>query len=117
MNKICYVESQGITVTKVDKQFNVTRETLKAGVFKPSWRQPTVSLEEYAEIEVARAKERAAREAEAAQEEPERLKYEQLVERGLEDDEKLLDKATTNDRKWDDWKDDHPKGSAVTKRY
>ena len=117
MNGFCDVENKGITVTKIDKQFNVTRETLKAGVFKPGWRQPTVSIEEYAKIEVERARERAEREAEAAKEEPEHLKYEQLVERGLEDDEKLLDKATMNDRNWDNWKDDNPKGSGVTKRY
>lgn len=38
-------------------------------------------------------------------------RYDQLVADGLEDEEELVDKATSKDRAWDDWKDDHPRGS------
>ena len=38
-------------------------------------------------------------------------KQAQLEEDGLEDDLGLVEKATIRDRNWDDWKDDHQKGS------
>ena len=43
--------------------------------------------------------------------------YAQLEEDGDEDDEELVDRATLKDRNWDDWKDDHPRGSGRTKRF
>lgn len=38
-----------------------TRETIQAQVFRPSWRQPTMSIEEFAEIEMRDAIEREKR--------------------------------------------------------
>jgi hypothetical protein len=38
-------------------------------------------------------------------------RYDQLVQAGQEDDEALLDQAVYKDRAWDDWKDEHPRGS------
>eukprot|EP00511_Aplanochytrium_stocchinoi_P000055 CAMPEP_0204823052 /NCGR_PEP_ID=MMETSP1346-20131115/1207_1 /ASSEMBLY_ACC=CAM_ASM_000771 /TAXON_ID=215587 /ORGANISM="Aplanochytrium stocchinoi, Strain GSBS06" /LENGTH=392 /DNA_ID=CAMNT_0051949585 /DNA_START=104 /DNA_END=1279 /DNA_ORIENTATION=+ len=109
-------EKRGIEVTRIDANFQVKREVLKAGVFKPSWRQPTMSLEEYAKIEVADALEREKREAmKTKEEEMEKIKSHNVIEQGLEDDIEIVDKATMNDRAWDDWKDDNPKGSGRTK--
>lgn len=40
-----------------------------------------------------------------------RRRYDQLEMDGDEDDEELVEKATHRDREWDDWKDEHPRGS------
>ena len=86
---------------------SVRREELKAQVFQPGWRQPTMTLEELAEIELKDALERQERSKNAKG--PDK-KYAQLEEEGLEDDEELVDKATVRDRAWDDWTDENPKG-------
>ena len=44
------------------------------------------------------------------------LRAAQLHEAGLEDDADRADAAAYEDRKWDDWRDDHTRGSGVTKR-
>lgn len=44
-------------------------------------------------------------------------RMQQLEEEGLEDDAELVERAAYRDREWDDWKDDHPKGSGVTKKF
>lgn len=49
-------------MTHINPQFEMRRETVKAGVFQPGHRLPTMSLEAYAEMEMADAKERQARE-------------------------------------------------------
>lgn len=38
-------------------------------------------------------------------------RYNQLEIDGDEDDEELVEKAVHRDREWDDWKDEHPRGS------
>lgn len=108
---------KGITVTRIDQNMLSTRETIQAQVFRPSWRQPTMSIEEFAEIEMRDAIEREKRAKENREANPEILDLKQLHEQGLEDNEELLDKATEKDRNWDDWKDDNPKGRGVTKRF
>lgn len=100
-------QGQGISVTHINPQFEMRRETIRSGVFQPGHRLPTMSLEEYAEQELADAKERQRREQEAPQA-PRR--YDQLAEDGDEDDDKLVDEATYKDRAWDDWKDANPRG-------
>lgn len=106
--------SKGLEVTHLYPDMSSERETIKAQVFRPSWRQPTVSLEEYADMEMAQLKEREERQKDAPQRDQ---KYHQLLEEGLEDDTELVDKATVRDRDWDNWKDDHPKGAGVTNRF
>ncbi|ETI49104.1 hypothetical protein L917_06658 [Phytophthora nicotianae] len=101
------VQGQGIEVTRINPQMEMRRETIRSGVFKPGHRLPTMTLEEYADREVADAMERQKREQEAPQG-PRR--YDQLVEDGDEDDEKLVEEATYKDRAWDDWKDANEKG-------
>ncbi|KAL3666456.1 hypothetical protein V7S43_008705 [Phytophthora oleae] len=100
-------QGQGIEVTRINSQMEMRRETIRSGVFKPGHRLPTMSLEEYADREVADAMERQKREQEAPQG-PRR--YDQLVEDGDEDDEKLVEEAAYKDRAWDDWKDANEKG-------
>mmetsp|Transcript_10533 Transcript_10533/g.12091 ORF Transcript_10533/g.12091 Transcript_10533/m.12091 type:complete len:376 (+) Transcript_10533:91-1218(+) len=105
-------------VTRIDENFKIKREIFQDGVFKPSWRQPTMSLEEYAQIEMANAMEREKREAEKTiEDEMNTIKSHNVREKGLEDDIDIVDRATMNDRRWDNWKDDNPKGSGVTKKY
>lgn len=42
---------------------------------------------------------------------PSRRRYDQLEKDGDEDNEDLVEQAARYDREWDDWKDDHPRGS------
>jgi immunoglobulin-binding protein 1 len=107
---------QPLQVTRVTKdafgQLTVKREEIRSGVLRPAWNQPTLSLEELAEREVRDALEREERqklsEAEARRE-PRR--YDQLQKDGAEDDADLVDASAALDRKWDDWKDENPRGS------
>ena len=76
---------------RIGTDLKMTKETIKAGVFRPWWNLPTRSMEDYAEEEL-----RHMRESEAAREQEEKpdRRYKQLEEEGLEDDEELVDKAT-----------------------
>lgn len=71
-----------------------------------------MSLEELAEKEVAAAMERDEKQklAEASQKDAPR-KYEDLVRDGMEDDADLVDASADLDRRWDDFKDENPRGS------
>ncbi|KAH7465986.1 hypothetical protein KRP22_014970 [Phytophthora ramorum] len=100
-------QGQGIEVTRINPQMEMRRETVRSGVFQPGHRLPTMTLEEYADRELADAQERQKREQEAPQG-PRR--YEQLVEDGDEDDLALVEESTYKDRAWDDWKDANEKG-------
>ncbi|KAG5190533.1 TAP42-like protein [Tribonema minus] len=103
-------------VSKVNGQLQMQKELVRARVFQPTIAPPTMSLEEYADREVAEAMERAEREKNAPQ--PDR-RFEQLVADGEDDNVELLDKATIKDREWDAWKEDHPKGygNKANKRF
>lgn len=46
----------------INADFQITRENFKAAVFRPGHRLPTMSLEEYADKEIAEAMERGKRE-------------------------------------------------------
>jgi len=83
------------------------KEQIKAGVFQPGHRQPTMSLEEFADMEVADALARAQRQKDAPPP-PRRIK--QLEDDGDEDDERLVEEAAYLDRSWDQFKDENPKG-------
>lgn len=93
-------------------ELQVRREELRGQVFRPGWNQPTMSLEELAQREVQQAMEREERQksAEAAQSTAPR-RYQQLVKDGMEDDVDLVNASAELDRKWDDWKDENPRGS------
>jgi len=112
------INKKPLEVTRVTKdpisgQLVVRREEIRSNVFRPGWNQPTVSLEEFAQLEVTDALARSTRQSEIENTDdilrPKR--YEQLVKEGKEDDPTLVDLSVDVDRKWDDWKDEHPKGS------
>jgi len=104
-------------VTRVSRdpvtgQLQLKREETKSTVFRPGWNQPTMTLQQYGDMEVARAREREARQKQAEQDilqKPRR--YEQLVKDGMEDNATLVDASAKLDREWDEWKEANPKGS------
>jgi hypothetical protein len=105
-----------LRVTQITKdaagQLQVRREEIRGGVFRPGWNQPTMSLDELAEREVRDALERERRQRAAeAQAALGPRRYGQLLRDGLEDDAGLVDASADVDRKWDDWKDENPRGS------
>jgi len=88
------------------------KQELQSQVFRPSWNQPTMSLEELGEQEVKEAMAREAKQKiseDKAKDAPRR--YEYLVRDGMEDNADLVDASAQIDRAWDDWKDENPKGS------
>ncbi len=89
---------------------------MKATVFGPGIAPPTISLEEFADMEKEAAEARAKQQADAPKGP---RKYAQLELDGDEDDLDLVDEATMEDRRWDDWKDDNPRGwgNKMGKRY
>lgn len=107
----------GLKVTRITKdgmtgQLQIRKEEIRSGVFKPGWNQPTMSLQELAEREVAAAMEREERQKKseaAAANAPRR--FEHVVKDGMEDDADLVDASAALDQKWDDWKDENPRGS------
>ena len=58
---------RGLQVQHIGADLTIKREEIKAGVFRPSWRQPTMTLEEFADKEVADALERQERNKYVAQ--------------------------------------------------
>jgi len=106
------LELTHITQDSTTGELQIRREQIQSQVFRPGWNQPTMSLEELAEREMNDAKERHERQlqAEEAQKGQPR-RYEFLKKDGLEDDADLVDASAELDRKWDDWKDENPRGS------
>lgn len=93
-------------------QIQIRRDTARNEVFRRGWNQPTMSIEELAEREVADAMAREERQKQAEEQQREApRRYEQLVKDGLEDRADLVDASADLDRKWDDWKDENPRGS------
>lgn len=88
------------------------RQELQSSVFRPSWNQPTMTLEELGEKEMKEAIEREARQklAEAENKNAPR-RYEYLARDGLEDNTDLVDASARLDREWDEWKEQNPRGS------
>jgi immunoglobulin-binding protein 1 len=93
-------------------KLEIKRDEIQSKIFRPSWNQPTMSLEELGEREYHEAVEREARqkvsEAERAND-PRR--YDDLVRDGMEDNVDLVDASAKLDQAWDDWKDENPRGS------
>ena len=112
-------EGPGIQVTRTSKvgdEIIMTKEVIRANVFESRMAKPTMTLEEFADIEVANAI--AREQAQLDAEQPIR-RYNQLVADGDEDKEELVDQATEKDREWDDWKDNNPRGwgNKMNKRF
>ena len=78
-------------IIKIGSDLSMTRETIKASVFRPWWNLPTRSMADYAEEEMYHMRE--AEKARENEEKPDK-RMKRLEEEGLEDDEELVDKAT-----------------------
>ena len=110
-------------VLKIGRDLSVTRESIKADVFKPWWNLPTRSMDDYAEQEMRHMREVEA--AQAAAPKPD-MRMKELEEKGLEDDMELVDKATVRcargggvrrrERQHEDWMDSISRGIGNTKR-
>ena len=101
-----------VTQDPITGQLQFKKESVRNSIFKPSWNQPTMTLDELAEKEVQEATQRSIQQ-QAAEEERKHQprRYELLVRDGLEDDDRLVDASAKLDRDWDDWKDQNPRGS------
>lgn len=114
-----------VRMNKVGSQITSTKETIKADVFKPHVPPPTMTLEEFGRLEMEDALQRQRKENEQKEMQKQegadasRRRYGHLLSEGLEDDADLVDKATINDREWDDWKDNNIRGigNKMNKRY
>lgn len=110
-------DRQPIALTHLDVvngQLRIRKEEIKKKALFHNPNLPTMSLEEFAQLEYRDMleRERSQKEIEKNKTDSDsRYKYKQLVEQGKEDDEKLVNIATMEDRKWDDWKDENPRGS------
>ncbi|KAL6771215.1 hypothetical protein ACKKBF_B34395 [Auxenochlorella protothecoides x Auxenochlorella symbiontica] len=80
------------------------RQQVRDNVFKPSHILPTMSVEQFGELEARAAAQRAQREEEAARE---RARAEAGRRSDDEDDDAA---AKQKERSMDDWKDDNPRG-------
>ena len=110
----------GIEITKTSKGLDgnvlMNKETIKANVFVPSMQGPSMTLEEFGDLEKAAAIERSRVQAENAASgkgedtENNTRRYANLVADGDEDVTRLVDAATYNDRDWDTFKEHNPRG-------
>ena len=82
------------------------REQYSNQVFKPGHILPTMSIEEFAEQEVADALRRQANEEE----------NKQIRENEDPDSQEVLEREREKVSRMDDWKDWNPKGSGITKQ-
>lgn len=107
------MEVTHITQDPVTGELIFQKEKIKSSVFRPSWNLPTVSLAQFADQErhaaLQRSKQQDEEERNASRLQPKR--YDQLVADGMEDDSNLVDASAALDRKWDDFKDENPRGS------
>ena len=86
------------------------KEQIQSGVFRPSWNLPTKSLAQLGDQERAAALQRS-KQQHIDQKDQQPKRYDQLLAEGLEDDSDLVDASASLDRKWDDFKDENPRGS------
>jgi hypothetical protein len=110
----------GIEITRTSKGADgsvlMDKETIRANVFVPSMQGPSMTLEEFGDMEKAAAIERSRVQAEnaatgkGADTENLTRRYANLEADGDEDVMRLVDAATYNDRDWDTFKEHNPKG-------
>jgi len=91
------------------------RETVRSGVFRPSHRAPTMTIEEFADIEISDAMDRDARQKAAAKHKPtiaeDTRRRDQLEEASDEEDTERYDQARYRSEAWANWLEAHPRGS------
>ncbi|KAJ1446045.1 hypothetical protein M885DRAFT_547864 [Pelagophyceae sp. CCMP2097] len=103
---------RGIRIVRVDPDANdrveFKRDFVKAGVFQPHYQQPTQTLEDFADMEIAGAMERSRRAALGPT--METRKTAQLHEDGDEDDAALYASAQQRDENWAVYQEHNPRG-------
>lgn len=88
------------------------RQEIRSNVVKSAWSQPTMSLEEFADREVADALERESRQkASEVHQKTQPRRYDQLVKDGMEDNADLVEASAVLDRRWDQFKEENRRGS------
>ena len=91
------------------------RERLRAGVFRPGHELPSMTVEEFGELEVQRMREQESMkmEVEAQQRREEAMSVAGgggWPKRGMDDDDEHNDEEVMKQRARDDWKDSNPYG-------
>ena len=112
-------DGKGLRVLKIAPnergEIATTRERVRAGVFQPGHRLPTMSLEEFADLEVADAMQRSAAQKAAAEHKPsiaeDTRRRDELERDGDDDDTARFDAARDRTEAWADWLEEHPRGS------
>ena len=79
------------------------RQDMIQQVFQPGGSQPTMTLDEFADIEIAKMQEQERMMKQAA--------AEKAKEKDNSSDEEVDTKKQLEARRWDDWKDDNEKGA------
>ncbi|CAM9188329.1 unnamed protein product [Scytosiphon promiscuus] len=103
--------NNGLEVTHISRvggNLQIRKEDVRAKVFKPTVAPPTMTVEEFGELELERARTQqdAPKDSSSV-----RRRYDQLEMDGDEDNEDLVEQAARYDREWDDWKAENPRGS------
>jgi immunoglobulin-binding protein 1 len=98
------------THTKVNKLINQRQEILDK-LNQPCYAQPTMTLDEFDELEYTLMKNKEKKVADAAQ-----ARKEELARYGIEnsddsENEMVADAKRYKEREWDDWKDENEKGA------
>jgi hypothetical protein len=94
---------------KCDPMYNIRqKQDLIESVFSMGNRGPTMTLDEFADIEIKNMQ-KIEEQQKIAQ-----AREQREAEKDQDKDEQT-DKKTYKDREWDDWKDDHEKGAGNKK--
>ena len=112
-------QNGGLRVLRMDRDdagtVRARRETVRSGVFRPSHRLPTMTIEEFADLEIADAQERSEREKAAAAHKPsieeDMRRRDQLEEESDEEDTERYDHARARSEAWANWLEEHPRGA------
>ena len=112
-------QNGGLRVLRMDRDdagtVRARRETVRSGVFRPSHRLPTMTIEEFADLEIADAQERSEREKAAAAHRPsieeDMRRRDQLEEESDEEDTERYDHARARSEAWANWLEEHPRGA------
>lgn len=99
------IEKVDVTTPNAMARMDV-RDNLQKQVFQPGWHQPTMSLEEFADQELAEAQAREAAQAHNAH----------MEEMKDPESEEVLEAERQKNIQWDLYADDVPKGYGNTKR-
>lgn len=106
-----------LRLNKIGDQVVMHRDQIHGRVFGGGIAPPSMTLEEYADGQMADAK--ARQEAEKQAEEGAVRRQKDLERDGDEDDLSLSDQATVKDREWDEFREENPRGwgNKMGKRY